>query len=365
MSGDLWAGAESQVHTLIRALSGSTDVKLAAIILNDGELARRLRKLGIDVTVLSEQLLSPARLLLGMRAQMLHWRPDIVHTHRMKENVLGSIANRLALGVPSIRTVHGLDEHDLHGFVGLVRRVARGLDQWCGAHLQRKVIAVSEDLALRLADGFPRGHVVVIENGVDILAIQSERRTSDFRIHLPDAIHVGFAGRLTSVKRPDLFLETAATLVRLRPCLDLRFHLFGDGPLMGDLVTTAERLGLNSVVHFHGHRDDMASCIASLNALLICSDHEGLPMVALESLAVRTPVVAHAVGGLPRLLEGKSRSVLVYGHDATDYASGILRALEVARDFQLLTLDENTEKKISSRTNAARTLDLYRSVLSD
>ena len=36
-------------------------------------------------------------------------------------------------------------------------------------------------------------------------------------------------------------------------------------------------------VKFHGHRQDIETCIAGLDALVICSDHEGLPMISLEA----------------------------------------------------------------------------------
>src|SRR5277367_5793662 len=109
ISGDLWAGAEAQAFTQLSALH-EANVTVAAALLNEGELAARLRARGVPVTVLDESRLSGTGILLALRRLMREWRPDIVHTHRTKENILGSLANRLAGNVPSVRTVHGASE---------------------------------------------------------------------------------------------------------------------------------------------------------------------------------------------------------------------------------------------------------------
>ena len=52
--GDLWAGAEVQLVTLLEALARDPRWELSAILLNDGRLAIEIGKLGIPVTVLAE-----------------------------------------------------------------------------------------------------------------------------------------------------------------------------------------------------------------------------------------------------------------------------------------------------------------------
>jgi len=44
---------------------------------------------------------------------------------------------------------------------------------------------------------------------------------------------------------------------------------------------------------------DIHSKMTSLDVLLITSDHEGLPMALLEAMTLETPVISHAVGGIP------------------------------------------------------------------
>jgi glycosyltransferase involved in cell wall biosynthesis len=321
ISGDLWAGAEVQAYTLLTALRNLTDVEVAAVLMNDGELARRLTAAGVPVTIVDESTLGPYQILERLRAQITHWRPDVVHTHRSKENVLGALANRLSLNVPSVRTAHGASEHRPTGMKALLRhRLIGGLDRWCARHAQERVIAVSRELAVRLAAELPQEKIVVVENGVDLDAVAAQVRPVELRAAQPEAVHVGIVGRLVPVKRVDLFLQTAALLLSAQAGCDWRFHVFGDGPLRLELTRLAAQLELGDSVTFHGHRSDIVACMAALDMLVMCSDHEGLPMTALEAAVVGVPLVAHAVGGL---LDVLPESCLVHAHDAAGYAHAI------------------------------------------
>src|SRR5690625_6993292 len=104
-SGDLWAGAEAQMANLLAALHQTEGVKLDVVLLNHGELEARLRQAGIPVTVLDEGELSAFIIAWRLWRHFRRKRPDLVHTHRCKENVLGSVAARL-VGARSVRTVH-------------------------------------------------------------------------------------------------------------------------------------------------------------------------------------------------------------------------------------------------------------------
>ena len=79
--------------------------------------------------------------------------PDVVHTHRNKENTLGSIAAWLK-HIAFLRIVHGASEHrpPLHQ---LPKHFTRFLNWLCGRILQRYIVAVSADLASKLKDECP------------------------------------------------------------------------------------------------------------------------------------------------------------------------------------------------------------------
>jgi glycosyltransferase involved in cell wall biosynthesis len=215
ISGDLWAGAEVQACTLISELVRMPDTEVAAVVMNEGRLADKLGAAGVRVDVINERKLGPLQIGLRLRHLLKSWRPDVIHTHREKENILGMLANRACRNVPSVRTVHGGVEHtELAGWRAIRHATVIRFDRWCGRASQQRVIAVSRDLGIRLAQNFPADRIVLIENGVAAEAVRAARGAAEFRTADPNSTHIGIVGRLAPVKRGDIFLETAAYLRR-------------------------------------------------------------------------------------------------------------------------------------------------------
>ena len=344
-------------------LSRMPETEVAAILMNEGRLADRLRSAGISVNVLDERKTASLGILGQLRGLLRTWRPDIVHTHREKENILGSLANRSCRNVPSLRTVHGAKEYLASaGWRGVRGRLISGLDLWTGRVLQRKVVAVTRELGAEMAGLFSPEKVVVIENGVDFEEVRRGIRVADFKAAEPDAAHIGIAGRLVKVKRVDLFLEAAALLVQECPNRCWRFHVFGDGPMRRELEESSDVKRLAKRVMFHGHREDITTCIAGLDALVMCSDHEGMPMAALEAAALGVPVVAHAVGGLVAVVPDE---FLITRHDASGYMDGILRVLRADGRAIAARCAAETLKQFSAQRNAERVRALYEQMLAD
>ncbi|HEY1890281.1 MAG TPA: glycosyltransferase [Steroidobacteraceae bacterium] len=360
-SGDLWAGAEVQAFTLIAHLAQMPDTQIAAVLMNDRALADKLRSIGISTYILDEQMSHSLEIFVQLRRVLRSWRPDIVHTHRQKENILGSLANRSCANVPSVRTVHGANEIDCApSWTGVRRRVVANLDRWCGRALQQRLIAVTPALGAQMTGEFPAAKIAVIENGVDSATVRSENGVAAYRATDPDATHIGIAGRLVEVKRVDLYIEMAAILLRERPERNWRFHIFGEGPMRRSLEGLSQRLQTHEKVIFHGHRQDIATCVGGLDALVICSDHEGMPMISLEAAALGVPVVAHAVGGLPNVVP---EEFLVTRHEPSGYSSGILRVLRadgraIAARSAVAALNQ-----FSAQRNAEKVRALYESLI--
>jgi L-malate glycosyltransferase len=337
----------------------ATDV--AAVVMNEGRLAAELRAVGIRVVVTNEGKLGPLRIWLRLRRLLKSWRPDVIHTHRQKESILSMLANRACGNVPLVRTMHGADERTgAAGWRKVRHAMVMKLDRWCGRVSQQRVIAVSRDLGVRLARDFPADRIVLIENGVAAEAVRAARGLAEFRTAEPDSTHIGIVGRLVPVKRVDIYLETAAYLRRKCPQHPWRFHIFGDGPGRSDLEALSERLGVSDVITFHGHRPDIATCIGGLDALVICSDHEGMPMTALEATALEVPIIAHAVGGL---VDVAPEAFLVARHEGEGYGEAILTAIRGEGRTIARRRATETLLRFSARGNAERVRAVYEQVI--
>jgi glycosyltransferase involved in cell wall biosynthesis len=108
-----------------------------------------------------------------------------------------------------------------------------------------------------------------------------------------ERLDVVYVGRLVLVKRVDLMLEAVAL------CEGIHLTVVGDGPERGRLVALAADLAVADRVRFLGALSQKATLaeLARAHALVMASEHEGLPHVVLEALAMGTPVVASPVGG--------------------------------------------------------------------
>jgi glycosyltransferase involved in cell wall biosynthesis len=319
-SGDRWAGAEAQVYTMLKTLKKMDDITVYAVILNDGELAKKLDTEGINTTILDETTLSSWQILLRLRTLFQEIQPNIIHTHRLKENILACIANKLSTNAILVATIHG--DSEFHFSIWKIHKHAPQWINWfCTRFLYKKLIAVSKDLGKKLSNSYPENRIQVIENGIDIEAVQLAANSSYFETDRGIKHHIGIAGRLEQVKRVDIFLDMVRILIEGSPENEWHFHVFGDGSLESKLKEQTKLNGIAKNVTFHGHRQDIAGCLQAMDCLVMCSDHEGLPMTPLEALALKTPVIAHETGGLVDILKGSTADLLVSNHSPEGYAA--------------------------------------------
>jgi glycosyltransferase involved in cell wall biosynthesis len=132
-----------------------------------------------------------------------------------------------------------------------------------------------------------------------------------------------FAGRLTRQKALPVALRALAHVP------DARLVVVGDGPMRSSLEGEAAALGVTERVRFVGAhpRDEVLRQLAGAEAALLTSDWENLPHAAVEALAVGTPVVSTAVGGVPEVVRDGENGLLVPPGDADAVAGAMRRIL--------------------------------------
>lgn len=311
ISGDLWAGAEVQAFTLLNYLRNQADLEVRAVCLNPGTLASKLQDVGICVDVLDEQRLSSARILLRLGSLLRARRVDVIHTHRYKENVLGAIAGRLAGRPKQVKSVHGLSEV-LTTWDSFKMDIYQMLDRAVTDRFCDLVICVSEQIQEVMSKRHPEVKCVCIHNGVDITSCAASRSRESVRreLNVSDAAPmIVFVGRLVPVKGLTFLLESVEQLVKRWP--DLTLVIIGDGPERAPLGRKARERGLTDRVMFLGHRADALNLIAAADLFALPSLSEGVPMVILEAMCVKTPIVATHVGGVPEILTHERTALLV------------------------------------------------------
>ena len=263
---------------------------------------------------------------------------------------------------PSIRTTHGAPEHRPHPYQ-IAKHLIILLNRLLGRYVQKKIIAVSTDLAIKLKADFPESKIKVIANGIDIKSLtcyQPARQTNT-----TDHFHIGIAGRLTPVKRVDLFIESAVHLKQQHPELKIDFHIYGDGPLHKTLLAQIQSQQAANYIKLEGHCEKICEELQTLDALLMTSDHEGLPMILLEAMSLQAPIIAHAVGSIPHLLENGRCGVLVHKQTAESFAQAIINLIQHPTAHRELAKRafKRIETNYSSSKMASEYLDLYKKVI--
>lgn len=209
-----------------------------------------------------------------------------LHAHFGNNSAEVAMLSHALGGPPYSFTVHGQDEVV---FGGIGEKVARAAF----------VVAISSFgrslLYLKVNHRFwPK--VQVVHCGLeaafrDVAAVPS-----------PIAPRIVCVGRLCAEKGQLLLVEAAHRLVRK----GLRFELVlaGDGDMRAEVEGLIGKLGLSEQVRITGWltSTQVREEILAARALVLPSFSEGLPVVIMEAMALRRPVLATYVGGIPELV---------------------------------------------------------------
>jgi glycosyltransferase involved in cell wall biosynthesis len=340
---------------LIQRLAEQADVR--AVVFNRGELCSRIEAPGIPVEVADESALGLAGLARRLHSILGKWRPDLVHVHGFKENLVAGTAARLR-GIPVVRTHHG------RGMVGAAKRHTY-IERFNAAFLTDGLIAVSKDLAEFLRDsGLSLRNLHVIKNGIALPA-------EDRRVTLPSdaappaerSFTIGTVGRLVTVKNHKCLLEA---FKRVHDEIDAaRLVIVGDGPLTAQLESQAAQLGISSQVQFAGFQRDVADYLRRMDVFVLSSLHEGVPISLLEAMSMRIPVVCTRVGGIPEVITDNHNGLLVDSGDAESLSAAVKK---IAADRSFAERLANNARstvmgELSFDSCLASTISLYRAMI--
>jgi D-inositol-3-phosphate glycosyltransferase len=270
-----------------------------------------------------------------MRAEVHHdpgWY-DAIHSHYWLSGQVGWLA-RERWGVPLVHSAHTLAKvkNAMLAEGDEPEPMARVIGEEQVVAEADRLIASTPDEAddlVRLYRADP-GKVRTVAPGVDLdLFTTGSSAAARRRLGLrEDALTLLFVGRIQPLKAPDVLLRAAAIL-RDDPALVGRLQVVVLGAPSGSglvqphyLETLRDELELGGVVQFRppAPREVVADYYRAADLTVVPSYNESFGLVALESQACGTPVVAAAVGGLPTAVADDVSGVLVDGHDPTQWA---------------------------------------------
>lgn len=274
------------------------------------------------------------RILWFILGPIMIWRNnlkedyDLIHSHGYSDALVGKIASIL-IGKPQIHTVHGSNLLDLG-------RKTPGyfiVDFLLTKLKFAKEISVSKNFL-----NYPNVNspVSVIPNGVDTSDFDSITKKNKGRV-----FKILWVGRKSDPIKGVKFLEEATNLLTKKyPNMEL------------NLVTN--KYGKDKIIEYK-----------SADVFVLPSLGEGLPLVLLEAMAARLPIVTTDVGSCKELVEKADCGVVVRPGNSQELANGIEQIYKSKNNDQLGQNGYNFVKKNYSWSKIAdETFSLYQQVTS-
>jgi len=232
--------------------------------------------------------LRPDRIELSDRTTLLHvadWArnndvPTVMFAHERVDGVISAFAPRL----PAVRIADRLN-------VNAFDRVDHIVCTTSFAQQEFRRIGINTTL---------------VPLGVDLNTFSPENRSATWRSAFQAPFIALMCSRLSKEKCPDFALDVADEISRRR--LPMRIVIAGDGPMADELARRALAARVPMLGYVSG-RHNVATMLASADALIAPGPIETFGLAALESLASGTPVLAHHRSAVPEIVGDAGRAL--------------------------------------------------------
>lgn len=285
-----------------------------AVLWEPVELAPAFAQAGVEVHRLGAgrrvDVPGAARRLAALSRRLA---PDVVQSQLYLAGLASALARPLDRVPVRVAVFHnlGYESFPVDSAWRRGRRAAERLAMRRGTDAR---VAVSGAVARHYAEHLRLPEVTVIPNGIDTTALRAAAAAATAPPREDDLPLVVLPGTFRHEKGHRFLLDAAAGL-------PVRLAFAGEGPLRGDVERRAEGLP----VTFHGllAHDALLALLADADVVAMPSTHEGLPLSALEAMALGRPVLASAVGGLPELITDGRDGLLVAPGDPAALAAAL------------------------------------------
>lgn len=299
-------GLQRVVATICRAINRD-EFDVEVLCLRDlGCFTKDIVDLGIPVTLIKQpkdgtdyfSFLKVAQFLMSKR-------PDVLHTHNTQPLLDGTLAALMTGRCRIIHTDHARSFPDKKKYM-IAEKIA--------SHFVYKMVGVSEHTSKNLVqyENISVKKIVTIPNGIDPFPFQKKIDCDIKRKELEitkDKFVIGTCVRLSEQKGLTYLLNAMPNILSQVPQAHL--VIAGTGPLESSLRDETKKLGITNNVTFLGHRDDTTELLQIFDVYVLPSLWEGLPMILLEAMAAKCPIIATNVGGVGNALEHGKAGILI------------------------------------------------------
>ena len=355
-AGQSWSGIEQRIFTIAKLLN-SKDMKISLAISPRSPLVRKARENNLEVFPLNIRNKGDLKAVLKLKDILSRNHFSILHAHRSTDHWLAVETTKFFhLPVKIVRTRHSFIPISNNFFNRLLYK------KWT-----KKIVTVAKIIKDDLMEnnGIQPSKIVAIHSSLMLerfnFSTKGEKTRAGLKIK-EGTLLVGMVGKLSKHKDYPNFLRAGKIIQAEIPAA--QFLIVGEGPEEEKLKDLSKDLGIESSVSFLGYREDIPEILAALDVFVLSSELEGSPAVIKEAMALRKPVVATGVGGIPEIVEDGVTGFLVPSHNSELLAKGVLDIWRNREKGEMMGQKgkKMIDKRFTPERLASQTENLYRSM---
>ncbi|MBQ9920106.1 MAG: glycosyltransferase [Clostridia bacterium] len=320
LQSNRFSGAENVVCQIISMMKDNPEIEMAYCS-QDGQIREALAERGIKFYPLSGGLN-----VTEVKRVIKEYKPDVIHAHDMRASF---IAARSAGKTKIVSHIHNSDFE------------ARKISLKSVAYLLSlpkfsSVIWVSNSCfkSYYFSKLYAKKSYILynVIDGESVL----KRAQSDENNYSYDLAYVG---RLANPKNPQRLVKIVSLLKKQKS--DIKVAIVGSGDLEDETKSLAEELGVSENIEFLGFMSNPLGVLKSSKVMVMTSDREGLPMTALEAMALGVPIVSTPTDGLCDVVKPGVTGFLEW--DEQKFANHLFELIsnpEKQKEFSNATLSE-------------------------
>ena len=283
-----FSGAENVVCQIIHAFRQDEAFEMFYAS-PDGPISEALKERGVAFVPI--ETMTPS----AVRRAIRKVKPSIVHAHDMRASFLAALVCK---NIPLISHIHNnnFDSRKLS---------VKSLLYFFAAQKAKSIFWVSQsayDGYLFHAPFKSKSHILY--NVIDAEQIR-KKADLDERAYAYDIVYVG---RLTYQKNPQRFVGIVERVRGKYPAL--KAAVVGNGELEAELRKEIAARALDANIDLLGFRSNPYKIMREAKLLLMTSRWEGLPMCALEAMALGLPIVSTPTDGMNEVIENGKNGFL-------------------------------------------------------
>ena len=364
-----WAGTESHVLTLARALrdlndgADATPIEVTIATPPRSPLWESARAAGLPVVAIARRGTWDSDTLQTLTRRAARGACDVIHAHHGRTALWGALAVRGARRGACVFTHHFIEPAHAQsgGALGQVKkRVHASLAAGISGH-----IAISQAVADAIAR---RGEVdparlTVVPNGISAPAV-ADAATAQLPAEL--RAEIACVARLQKEKGLPTLVRALALLKAEQSDAAARCVIAGEGDERAALEALIQEQNAGDVVHLAGFTPHVGAILSTARVSVLPSPAEPFGLAVVEAMAHKRAVVAVDAGGPREIVAQGETGLLVPPDDAPALAHALAQLL--ADPARAQAMGEAGFERYQTHFTAARmarqTLDVYKKILS-